>query len=65
MVMYAWSPNWRANSVGHDKYNLYVRRSFDGGQTWTTTPADWSEYDDDGETCFDENYLTGSDPTGA
>jgi hypothetical protein len=40
MVLYAWSPNWKANSVGNDHYNLYVRRSFDGGQTWTTTPAD-------------------------
>lgn len=39
MVIYAWSPNWQANSVGNDHYNLYVRRSFDGGQTWTTTPA--------------------------
>ncbi len=39
MVLYAWSPNWKANSVGNDKYNLYVRRSFDGGATWTTTPA--------------------------
>ncbi len=40
MMMYAWSPNWNANSVGNDHYNLYVRRSFDGGLTWTTTPAD-------------------------
>lgn len=39
MIMYAWSPNWKANSVGNDHYNLYVRRSFDGGLTWTTTPA--------------------------
>ncbi len=39
MMMYAWSPNWKANSVGNDHYNLYVRRSFDGGLTWTTTPA--------------------------
>ncbi len=38
MVLYAWSPNWLANTVGHDNYNLYIRRSFDGGQTWTTTP---------------------------
>ncbi len=37
MLMYAWSPNWKANSVGNDHYNLYVRRSFDGGQTWTTS----------------------------
>jgi hypothetical protein len=39
MMMYAWSPNWKAQTVGNDHYNLYVRRSFDGGATWTTTPA--------------------------
>ena len=39
MMMYAWSPNWQANSVGNDHYNLYARRSFDGGLTWTTTPG--------------------------
>jgi hypothetical protein len=44
MMMYAWSPNWKANSVGNDHYNLYVRRSFDGGLTWTTTPADATNY---------------------
>jgi hypothetical protein len=38
MMMYAWAPNWKANTVGNDHYNLYVRRSFDGGLTWTTTP---------------------------
>jgi len=54
MVMYAWSPNWKANSVGNDKYNLYIRRSFDGGITWTTTPA---ELGGDG-TCTTENYLS-------
>lgn len=42
MLLYAWSPNQLANSVGHDRYDLYVRRSFDGGQTWTTTPAGWN-----------------------
>jgi hypothetical protein len=41
MMMYGWSPNWKANSVGHDHNNIYVRRSFDGGLTWTTTPAGW------------------------
>ncbi|GBC60718.1 hypothetical protein DENIS_1675 [Desulfonema ishimotonii] len=47
MVLYAWSPNWLANTVGHDTYNLYVRRSFDGGQTWTTTPnaSPWTDVD--------------------
>jgi hypothetical protein len=39
MQMYAWSPNWEANTEGNDNYNLYVRRSFDGGVTWTTLPA--------------------------
>ena len=39
MLLYAWSPNWKANKDGKDQYNLYVRRSFDGGLTWTTTPA--------------------------
>ncbi len=52
MMMYAWSPNWKANSVGNDHYNLYARRSFDGGLTWTTTPADLGG--DGTETC--ENY---------
>ena len=41
MMMYAWSPNWKSNSVGNDHYNLYQRRSFDGGLTWTTTPSSW------------------------
>lgn len=39
MLMYAWSPNWKTNAIGKDQYNLYARRSFDGGVTWTTTPA--------------------------
>ena len=38
MFLYAWSPNWRLNAKGNDRYDLYVRRSFDGGNTWTTTP---------------------------
>jgi hypothetical protein len=37
--LYAWSPNWRLNAKGNDRYDLYVRRSFDGGNTWTTTPS--------------------------
>jgi hypothetical protein len=56
MMMYAWSPNWKANSVGNDHYNLYARRSFDGGLTWTTTPADLGG--DGTETC--ENYNDGT-----
>jgi hypothetical protein len=59
MMMYAWSPNWKANSVGNDHYNLYARRSFDGGATWTTTPAALGG--DGTETC--ENYGAGQDYT--
>jgi len=38
LIAYTWTPNWgrRAN----DKYDLYVRRSFNGGQSWTTDPHD-------------------------
>lgn len=42
MAMYAWSPNWMANTVGHDNYNLYARRSFDGGKTWSTLPLSFA-----------------------
>ncbi len=59
MMMYAWSPNWQANSVGNDHYNLYARRSFDGGLTWTTTPA---ELGGDGTTTC-ENFGTGENVT--
>ena len=45
MFLYAWSPNWRLNAAGHDRYDLYVRRSFNGGETWTTTPADGTAID--------------------
>jgi hypothetical protein len=39
VVAYSLSPNWAAGRNGNDRYNFYVRRSFDGGQTWTTDPA--------------------------
>jgi hypothetical protein len=58
MMMYAWSPNWKANSVGNDHYNFYVRRSFDGGLTWTTTPAALGGVG----TSYVENYCV-LDPT--
>ena len=38
MLMYATAPNWKANTTGNEAYNLYIRRSFDGGQSWTTLP---------------------------
>ncbi|MBU0479615.1 MAG: hypothetical protein KKG47_00805, partial [Proteobacteria bacterium] len=39
LAAYAFSPNWAAGRNGHDRYNFYIRKSFDGGQTWTTNPA--------------------------
>jgi len=49
MMLYAWSPNWRLNAKGSDRYELYIRRSFDGGETWTTLPSlykHWNHVDD-------------------
>ncbi len=46
MFLYAWSPNWRLNAVGNDRYDLYVRRSFDGGETWTTLPESFTASND-------------------
>jgi hypothetical protein len=43
--LYAWSPNWRLNAKGNDRYELYIRRSFDGGETWTTTPTSFTASD--------------------
>jgi hypothetical protein len=47
-MIYGWSPNWKQNAVGQDRYELYSRRSFDGGVTWTTLPGDFTA--SDGET---------------
>jgi hypothetical protein len=55
MVMYGYSPNWLATSHGHEPYNLFIRRSFDGGITWTTTPASLGG---DGTT-YDQVYGVG------
>jgi len=47
MFLYGWSPNWRLNAKGHDRYELYVRRSFDGGLTWGTTPGSFLASNDE------------------
>jgi hypothetical protein len=69
MFLHAWSPNWRLNAKGNDRYDLYVRRSFDGGETWTTTPSDGlasdgvTPYGGDGTvTC--ENYRPTDNTSG-
>lgn len=45
MMLYAWSPNWRLNAKGSDRYELYIRRSFDGGSTWGTLPKNYRHHD--------------------
>jgi len=42
MMLYAWSPNWRTNATGSDRYELYIRRSFNGAQSWTNLPSTFS-----------------------
>jgi hypothetical protein len=42
MVLYAWAPNWQALTEAHDAFNLYIRRSFDGGRTFTTLPGSFN-----------------------
>ena len=39
MMMYGWTNNWKALTEAKDIVNLYNRRSFDGGLTWSTLPA--------------------------
>ncbi len=38
LIGYTWTPNWGRKA--NDKYDFYIRRSFNGGQHWTTDPAD-------------------------
>ena len=38
LIGYSWTPNW--GRAGGDKYDFYVRRSFNGGHSWTTNPDD-------------------------
>jgi hypothetical protein len=37
LIGYSWTPNW--GRAGNDKYDFYVRRSFNGGKDWTTDPG--------------------------
>ncbi len=65
MIMYAWTNNWSALTQAHDIVNLYARRSFDGGQTFTTLPASYTHtngitYSGDGTTTCEFQGQTGS-----
>jgi hypothetical protein len=37
IIGYSWTPNWGRKA--NDKYDFYIRRSFDGGQAWKTDPS--------------------------
>ena len=39
LLGYSWTPNW--GRAANDKYDFYVRRSFNGGQSFTTDPSDF------------------------
>jgi len=65
MIMYAWTNNWSALTEAHDIVNLYARRSFDGGQTFTTLPASYTHtngitYSGDGTTVCEFQGETGT-----
>jgi hypothetical protein len=65
---YAWTPNWAAARNGNDKYDFFVRRSFDGGVTWTTGPKDtehckWSDPNPD--VSGDQTLVCATIPAGA
>jgi len=38
IIGYSWTPNWGRKA--NDKYDFLIRRSFNGGQSWTTDPND-------------------------
>lgn len=66
-MIYAWSPNWKLNAVGRDRYELFTRRSFDGGVSWTTTPGSFAasngeSYSGEGTTTC-ETWRDGEDST--
>jgi hypothetical protein len=66
MAMYGWTNNWQALTDAHDVVNLYIRRSFDGGKTWSTLPADFTHtngitYNGNGTTTCEWMGETGSD----
>jgi len=43
IAMYTWTPNWAAARNGNDMYDVYVRRSFDGGKTTTNVKGSFEQ----------------------
>jgi hypothetical protein len=57
---YSYTPNWAAFRNGNDKYDFFIRRSFDGGQTWTTDPNGVLAFDIHTDEDGDETAIEGS-----
>jgi len=58
---YSYTPNWAAARNGNDQYDFFVRRSFDGGVTWTTDPNPELAPRDEGYVPY-ETCQTWTDP---
>lgn len=55
---YTWTPNWAPARNGNDKYDFFIRRSFDGGQTFTTKgDVEHLSYFDPDPTVSGDQYL--------
>lgn len=53
VISYSFTPNW--GRLGGDHLDFYVRRSFDGGKTWTTDPDGPDEVD---HTVIEKDLVT-------
>jgi hypothetical protein len=60
---FSYTANWAAARNGNDNYNFYIRRSFDGGQTWTTDPYPMDQ-EATYETCNTWTYPSGMESAG-
>jgi hypothetical protein len=61
-VGFSYTDNWAAARNGHDKYDFYVRRSFNGGADFSTKPA--GQGGQGVEHCYTWTYPSGTDSAG-
>jgi len=62
MLGFSYTANWAAARNGNDNYDFFIRRSFDGGQTWTTKPG--SQGGLGTEHCYTWTYPSGTASAG-
>ena len=60
LLGFSYTANWAASRNGNDKYDFFIRRSFDGGETWTTDPTGEGV-----DHCITWTYPTGTATQGA